>query len=513
MQSAVDLVRVVFSGLSALVIEDVTADDELIEVWARSRGGDAACTACGVLSSRVHGWFERTVADVPVDGRRVLVRLWARRLRCGTQVCERATFREQIPGVIDRYQRRTERLTSLVEATVRELAGRAAARLAPALGVNLSRDSALRALMRIRLPPAETPTIIGIDDFALRRRHTYATIIIDAVTGSRLDVIEGRRGEVVTAWLTAHPGAKIVCRDGSAAYAEGIRAALPDAVQVADRWHLWHGLTETVQKEIAAHSACWSPAVSGLGMAEGKRAQTTMERWQQVHDLLDAGVGLLDCSRRLGIALNTVKRYARATKPEQIRRPPKYRATLVDPYRDYLRERREQQPGVTTQQLLREIREQGYEGSSNLLVRYLNQGRADNQRPHLSPRRASSLLLTRPDTLKPGDVDTLDKVVTACTEVTALAGLVHSFARLLEPAEGNDEALDDWITAARAVNLTHLHAFTRGLDIDRAAVDAALTMPFHNGRTEGVNNKTKLIKRQMYGRAGFKLLRHRILLG
>lgn len=513
MESAVDLARVVFSGLSALVIEDVTDEDGLIEVWARTRGGEAACTGCGVLSRRVHAWFERTVSDVPVDGRRVLVRVWARRMRCSAEECAQATFREQVPGVIERYQRRTTRLTRMIEETVRELAGRAAARLAPSLGVGLSRDSALRALLRIPLSPAQIPEVIGVDDFALRRRHTYATVIIDAVTGRRIDVVEGRRSEILTCWLHAHPGAQVVCRDGSAAYAEGIRAALPDAVQVADRWHLWHGLAEKVQKEVAAHSACWTPQVSGLGMYEGKRAQTTMERWQQVHDLLDAGVGLGDAARRLGIAMNTVKRYARATKPEHIRRPPKYRPTLVDPYRDYLRQRRAEQAGVATQQLLREIREQGYEGSSNLLVRYLNQGRADNQRPHLSPRRASGLVLTRPEALKPHDVDTLDKILTACPEMASLAALVRSFAALLDPAEGNDDLLSNWMTTARTADLPHMHAFVRGLEIDRAAVDAALTMPFHNGRTEGVNNKTKLIKRQMYGRAGFELLRHRILLG
>lgn len=97
--------------------------------------------------------------------------------------------------------------------------------------------------------------------------------------------------------------------------------------------------------------------------------------------------------------------------------------------------------------------------------------------------------------------------------MAALAGLVRSFAALLTPAEGNDEHLTDWITQARAEDLPHLHAFTRGLNLDRDAVNAALSLPFHNGRTEGVNTKTKMIKRQMYGRVGFPLLRHRILLG
>ena len=106
-----------------------------------------------------------------------------------------------------------------------------------------------------------------------------------------------------------------------------------------------------------------------------------------------------------------------------------------------------------------------------------------------------------------------DSFTTACPEMTALAGLVHSFAALLTPADTNADRLSEWITAARQEELPHLHAFTRGLERDRGAVDAAVTLPHHNGTTEGVNTKTKLLKRQMYGRAGFALLRHRILLG
>jgi hypothetical protein len=152
-------------------------------------------------------------------------------------------------------------------------------------------------------------------------------------------------------------------------------------------------------------------------------------------------------------------------------------------------------------------------GSSNLLARYLNQGRLDNDRPHLSPRRAARILLTRPDRLTAGQHETLAGLTAACPEMTALAGLITSFAALLVPGPGNDARLRRWTTGARAADLPHPHSFTRGLDLDIQAATAALTLPHYNGRTEGVNTKTKMIKRQMYGRAGFTLLRHRILLG
>ena len=505
-----ELVGIVFSGLSALVIDDVEDAGDVIVVRARTRGGAAACPGCGAETSRVHGYHERTAADVPADGRRVVVKVRARRMRCPVLGCTVQTFREQVSGVLERYQRRISRLTAQVSAVARELAGRASARLLPSLGTGVSRHTALRALLAIRLPGLEVPRVLGIDDFALRRGLVYATILIDAETGRRVDVLEGRTADVVEKWLREHPGAEVVTRDGPGAYGEAVRSALPDAVQCGDRWHLWHLLGEAAAKEVAAHSACWA---EGAPLPEGKRAETTRERWQQVRDLRSQGVGLLDCSRRLGLALNTVKRYDRAGPPERLRRAAQYRPTLVDPYRDYLRKRRAEEPGVPVQQLLREIRERGYPGSSNLLVRYLNQGRADAERPHIAPRKATQILLTNPDNL-PGDQrETAGRLSGACPEMTALSRLIGKFAAMLDPDPANEGKLLQWIGEARTADLPHLHSFTRGLELDINAATAAVTLTHHNGRTEGVNNKTKMIKRQMFGRAGFELLRHRILLG
>jgi Transposase len=262
-------------------------------------------------------------------------------------------------------------------------------------------------------------------------------VLIDAETGRRIDVIPGRTTDAAGDWLREHPGVEVVCRDGSGAYGEAARRALPSAVQVSDRWHLWHGLGEAVRKEVAAHCACWA---KGAPLQEGKRAETTLERWQQVHDLRGNGAGLLECTRRPGLSLNTVKRYDRASEPGRLQRVPKYRPTLADPYRDYLRKRRAEEPGVPVRQLLREIRERGYQGSSNLLVRYINQGRLDGSQPHLSPRRAARLLLTRPDRLAGGQQETVSRVEAACPEMTALATLIRDFAALLAPGPGQRHA-------------------------------------------------------------------------
>lgn len=201
----------------------------------------------------------------------------------------------------------------------------------------------------------------------------------------------------------------------------------------------------------------------------GVREQTTRERWHKVHDLLGQGVGLLECARSLDLALNTAKRYARSPEPCADRIAPRYRPTLVGPYRDHLRRRRSDDPAVPVTHLLHEIRELGYTGSANLLVRYLNQGRAEGDRPVTTPRRLARLLLTHPEHLRTKDTDLLGSLTAACLEMTALARLIGEFAVLLTPAKTNNDKLTEWITTVRSVNLAHLHSFCNGLELDRAA--------------------------------------------
>ena len=183
-------------------------------VRARTAGGPVPCPRCGGLAGHVHGYCERTVADVPADGRPVVLHVRVRRMRCPALDCPVQTFREQVPGLLDRYQRRTTRLTLQVSAVALQLAGRGGAALLTALGVPLSRHTSLRTLLAIPLPGMSVPRVLGVDDFALRRGQVYASILIDAETGDRVDVLPGRTADVVEAWLRDHPGVQIICRDG-----------------------------------------------------------------------------------------------------------------------------------------------------------------------------------------------------------------------------------------------------------------------------------------------------------
>ena len=166
-----ELVGVVFSGLSALLVEGVTDEGEVIQVSARTRDDPVPCPKCGQLTGRVHGFHSRRVADVPVDGRRVVASVRVRRMVCPVLGCPRQTFREQVPDLLERYQRRTRRLADQLGEVVKELAGRAGARLSLVLACCISRSTALRMLMRRLVPSLRVPRVLGVDDFALKRRH------------------------------------------------------------------------------------------------------------------------------------------------------------------------------------------------------------------------------------------------------------------------------------------------------------------------------------------------------
>lgn len=399
--------------LAAVRVDHVEASGDLLRIAARTRDEIAAvCPGCGTESDWVHSRYVRHVADEAVGGRAVVIDLSVRRLYCESSECPKATFAEQVTGLTVRYQRRTPALQHVVNAVAVALAGSAGARLLTVLHCALSWATALNCLMRIPVPTPAIPRVLGIDEFALRRGHRYATIIIDAATGARVDVLADRAKEPVATWLREHTGFEAVCRDGAGSFAQAVTDAAPHVVQVMDRWHLWHLLGEAVQREVLAHSACWAPL--GPPFHEGRRAQTTRERWQQVHDLLGQGVGLLECARRLNLALNTVKRYARHTEPDRLVRAPQYRPTLVDPYREHLRRRRAEDPGVPVTHLLAEIRALGYTGSANLLVRYITQGRVEADHATLSPRRTTRLLLTDPAHLKEDQSALRDKLAAAC---------------------------------------------------------------------------------------------------
>ena len=221
------------------VVEQTVVGDDRVTVSVRSVGADCACPACGVRSKRVQSRYWRCAADLPLGGRRVDLRVLVRLFWCDAVLCGRHIFAERFAeGVLAPWSRRTGRLDHIVHHLGLALGGRPAASFAERLMVPVSNDTLLRVVRRRARTPQDALVVIGIDDFAWRRNHRYGTIVCDLERRRMVTLLPDREPATSEAWLRHHPSISIISRDRGGGYGEAAAKALPDAIQVADRWHL-----------------------------------------------------------------------------------------------------------------------------------------------------------------------------------------------------------------------------------------------------------------------------------
>lgn len=332
-----------------------------ITLTLTSRSRPAPCPLCGQRARRTHSWYERALADLPWGEHAVAVQLRVRRLFCDNAGCKRRIFTERLPGVAAPWARKTARLSDRLTAMGLALGGAAGARLSRSMGLSTGRTTLLRLVRRAPMPPDATPAALGVDDWAMRKRHSYGTVLVDLDRHRPVALLPDREADTLAAWLREHPGVEVISRDRASAYAAGGRSGAPDAVQVADRFHLLHNLAEALELAFTGHArelrdaeqARRRDAAAGngpvrpdpppppkrpLAMAAARREQR-MATHQQVWELYRQGWPGEEIARHLGIGRTTAYRHLKSEVfPERKGRSDAGRSSM-DPWRDWIIER------------------------------------------------------------------------------------------------------------------------------------------------------------------------------
>jgi len=546
----------------AVALEYVAETAETIDLIVIATQPHATCPDCGHSAQRCHSRYTRTLADLPWQGIPVRLLLRTRRFFCDRRECPRTIFTERLPALVRPYGRRTLRLAEAFHRLAAALGGEAGARMAASLGMRASPETLRRRLQRQAPEAVPTPRVLGVDDFAFRRGHRYGTILVDLERKEPVDLLPDRRQETLAAWLAAHPGVEIVSRDRSGAYAEGVRQGAPEAVQVADRWHLLKNLAEALEgvlrrEHAALHAAAQAAAAppadptaaleppfglpaaipdasetavppihGGAGRAAREKAwrrERRHQRYAEVVERQQRGESQRQIAAATGLSRATVARYLTAGEFPEIAR--RVTAAPIAPYLPALRQRWAA-GGRNGRRLWEEIVAQGFPGPPAAVYRAIAPWRAQlppgerrsRRQPHgeaapgaptPSPRAAAWWLIGRKQPVTAEQAAIVERLMEQRPEVKTAQELAQGFFRLVRKRER--EGLEAWMRAVAESGIRELEQFCAGLRRDWDAVVAALTLPWSNGPVEGEINRLKLIKRQMYGRAGLGLLRARVL--
>jgi transposase len=518
-----------------------------------SRQALGHCPVCRFPTRRIHSYYERILADLPWAHLRVVLQLRVRKFFCANGRCTRRIFTERLPTVAAPWARRTLRVTQRLVVLGLALGGKAGVRLSQRWGLGVSRNTRLRVMRRLPLPVFPTPMVLGVDDWSLRKRHTYGTILVDLEQRQPIALLSARDADTLAQWLRAHPGVQIITRDRSKAYEDGARQGAPAAIQVADRVHLVQNLAEILDQVFNAHiqelnalndarrhtpvlqpngtpAAPVPPplnATDAVVQAQQRRTRR-MATYEQVWALHRQGYTGYAIARQLRIGKSTVFRDLRtATFPERRGRSDRGRSVL-DPYKPYLLSR--WNAGCREAlALFAELKGQGYPGSYPTVARYAQrlrqaQGLSARQRftrkpvpavsepetPLLTPRRATWLVLRRPDTREAREAQVLTALQGQHPALAEATELAQGFAQLVRNRQ--PDQLEPWLERAASSLSEAFQRFAKRWREDYDSVKAGVTLPWSNSPVEGHINRLKMLKRQMFGRAKLDLLSRRFLL-
>ena len=516
----------------SLCLEMIQWHEQTIQLVMSVTTQQAACPDCGQVSRRIHSHATWTPEDLPLSTFSTQIILKVRRFFCDDPYCRRKTFTEQVPALLPAYARRTSRLAETQLSIGLAAGGEAGARMTKTLRMATSPDTLLRLVRHS--PEGEVPQLkaVGIDDWAIKKGKTYGTLIVNLETHRPIDLVSDRTAKRVATWLKGHPEIEVVSRDRSNEYAKGVAEGAPRAIQVADRWHLVKNLREALEQYLEAHRACLRAAAepeaisnvphtksqSSLPNSEGNAATMSnpeppsrpltkadqlrqmrrtkrKERYQTVVDLYHQGLGIRAITRQLELGRDTVRRFVHAGEfPEMAQHQQKTPGKLA-PYLPYLEQR--WQAGCQNRlQLWREIQQQGFEGTPQLVYGWSKKrrlqkeprtkpvkGKASRKVPLSPPQpwaasRAVWVLMKTEIELSQEEQQALLRMKQVDGQLEQVINLSHQFRTMVKQQQGQD--FSDWLDRVAESGIAPLIRFAEGLKADKAAVSAALNLPWSN---------------------------------
>ena len=517
--------------------------DSTIWINASVKTKRSRCPNCETFSMKIHDHYIRAISDLPVFQYRTMILLKTRKFKCVNTGCKRKVFSEQIPAIL-RYSRRTNRVLRILETFAIELTGKLGSIISKQLLISVSCSSITRIAHRQPLPEIKQPRVLGVDDWAYRKGVSYGTILIDMETSRPIDILPSRKGRDLKKWLMKYKDVQIVTRDRSSSYSSAIDEACPDAVQVADRFHLLTNLSNALDTYFKSISGTISRLVKAktselLNLPEaepkinfvakeqvnGIRIDPRLDRFNKVKELQTKGVAILQISRDLGMSRNTVRSYF---SQESLSPRSRAKSTNIELFTSYIVTRLNT-TGYKIKDIIEEIRKEGFNGSNTQAYHNINvirnnfiistpgfiQVQQQAKIPYvktLSSRKLAKFIGScLKDIADPEERYYLKTLLDNLSELRIVRKLVQIFKTMIVRGRGNIRRWIDFVKRSKH-KLAGLKTFARGLLRDIDAVENGIKMRWSNGAVEGNVNRIKSIKRKMYGRAGFDLLRLKVIL-
>lgn len=523
-----------------MCVEHIQITEQGVVIEVEASHPTSCCPLCAQPSDSLKSHYRRVLRDAPCAGRQVQLVLTVRKFYCRNPCCPRKVFTERLPTFVKPWARMTIRCCQQITSIGLATCGKGGTRLAARLGIPTTRPTILRRIMDLPDASARSVVYLGIDDFSFRRRYRFGTILVNLESHRVVDLLPDRRAETAAEWMRQQPDLAVVSRDRGGEYASAAREGAPQAIQCADRFHIIKNLTEAVQvllarcqaeilaekkpdetdqseqnKPIISIEEWRPPEPAHVEKVRLARRAGRYARYQQVVEQSRQGIATKEIAGRLGISDRTVRDWLKqGTFPEAQKRRKKQ--SSFDPFAAFILKRWQdgEHNGLV---LWREIKSLGYTGTERSVYRYLKTLKQAEVRASVNPERLQKysvntaiwLFVRDPNKLEEIEREDLAAFCQASAPLKKAYDLLQDFLSMVHKREG--QRLDAWLTKVAESGLPELQSFAAGVEKDKDAVQAGLTWPINNGMVEGHVTKLKLIKRTMYGRAGFALLRQRVL--